>query len=654
MTNALHTNTTPADHDATVVRLIQESATLGVAERSRWLRATASRRDISPDVIEHVLAYWSIAEPARRFEGRVLGEMECHDLLGYGGFGAVFRGDWTMMPGQFRTVAVKVVAAPPYGDERQLSARVAAEAERLLQIRSPYTPQLFRVNVVRNGGDGPLIAMAMSLVDDALPLTDFARSQRLGFRGVLDLFLEVCSGVETLHHQGLVHRDLKPGNVLVNRRNAAPVIVDFGLVSLLGDDVIRERFSRGAGTPEYRAPEQSQSSEHPIGTSTDVYALGLILEELLWIASEQSAGTEAPHHMLSCVPDGFQDLMRELIDRCLHKTPGERPLHAGSLRKSLENIPWLAFRVPECLITISRKRTLPEPIEVAVVSVESPPSKADVAPRPVQSDGGGELRLPCWATDPPTIDLSIDGLLASEQIRWAGTLGIDRRLVLLPGLELVVVPAGRTTVSDDRERLGANRASGSNASPFLIAAQPISVGLVEQFINTAHRHAASLRLAGELGRLVIDAQDRTSPVRGLSFDDAELITRWLSERTGSEFDIPTELEWELGVRSLWAADALAPAPEAMEPGPAPPGVHWRGGAPKLLEVTASSYSRLADGAFAHVGTGSVKVARGVRRSLTNAARPLAFCRESRNRRQRATDVVVRLVCRLHREQPHVG
>jgi non-specific serine/threonine protein kinase/serine/threonine-protein kinase len=127
---------------------------------------------------------------------------------------------------------------------------------------------------------------AMEIVDGPW-ITRYCDTQRLDIRRRLELFLEVCRGIQHAHQRGVIHRDIKPSNILIQTEDRRPVpkIIDFGLAKAMGahltDRSLVTRIGQTVGTPEYMSPEQAGPAGFDVDTRTDVYALGIVLYELL-------------------------------------------------------------------------------------------------------------------------------------------------------------------------------------------------------------------------------------------------------------------------------------------------------------------------------------------------------------------------------------
>src|SRR5262249_46091040 len=120
-----------------------------------------------------------------------------------------------------------------------------------------------------------------------VPVTDFCDQSHLPVRQRLELFVSVCQAVQHAHQKGVIHRDLKPSNVLVTLHDRVPVakVIDFGIAKAVGqqltDKTLFTNFAQMVGTPLYMSPEQAQMSGLDVDTRADIYALGVLLYELL-------------------------------------------------------------------------------------------------------------------------------------------------------------------------------------------------------------------------------------------------------------------------------------------------------------------------------------------------------------------------------------
>jgi serine/threonine protein kinase len=210
--------------------------------------------------------------------GTVIGPYKIYEQIGEGGFGIVFMAE-QQKPIR-RKVAIKIVK--PGMDSRQVIARFEAERQALALMDHPNIAKVLDAGQTSTGRP----YFVMELVK-GLPITEFCDQGRLTPRERLELFANVCRAVQHAHQKGIIHRDLKPSNVLVTLQDGAPLVqvIDFGIAKALGqqltDKTVLTGFAQTIGTPLYMPPEQTALSKADVDTRSDVYALGVLLYELL-------------------------------------------------------------------------------------------------------------------------------------------------------------------------------------------------------------------------------------------------------------------------------------------------------------------------------------------------------------------------------------
>ncbi len=198
-------------------------------------------------------------------------------LLGRGGMGAVYEAEQDQPR---RAVALKVIR--PGMASPDLVRRFAREGDVLGRLHHPGIAQIYAAGV----GDDGQPYFAMELVGGA-PITRFCDDRRLSVRERLGLFVRVCEAVQHAHQRGVIHRDIKPSNVLVAEVDGrpAPKVIDFGIAKAAGpapaEATLLTGYGAVVGTPAYMAPEQAEPDQLDIDTRADVYALGVLLYELL-------------------------------------------------------------------------------------------------------------------------------------------------------------------------------------------------------------------------------------------------------------------------------------------------------------------------------------------------------------------------------------
>src|SRR5262245_41113886 len=216
--------------------------------------------------------------PVTEKPGTLIGPYRLMEQIGEGGMGLVFVAE-QQQPVR-RRVALKVIK--PGMDTRQVIARFEAERQALALMDHPNIARVLDGGTTENGRP----YFAMELVK-GVPLTQFCDDNRLTTRERLGLFVSVCQAVQHAHQKGIIHRDLTPSNVLVASHDGTPVakVIDFGVAKALGqqltDRTVYTQLTQMVGTPMYMSPEQAGQSSLDIDTRTDVYALGVLLYELL-------------------------------------------------------------------------------------------------------------------------------------------------------------------------------------------------------------------------------------------------------------------------------------------------------------------------------------------------------------------------------------
>jgi non-specific serine/threonine protein kinase/serine/threonine-protein kinase len=197
--------------------------------------------------------------------------------IGEGGMGEVWMAEQATPR---RHVAIKIIKAGM--DTARVVARFEAERHALALMDHPAIATVFDGGATAEGR--PYFAMEYIKGD---PITDYCDRHRLTTAERLELFVQVCEGVQHAHQKGIVHRDIKPSNVLVTLADGRPVpkIIDFGVAKAtsqhLTERTLFTELGVLVGTPEYMSPEQADLTGLDIDTRTDVYALGVLLYELL-------------------------------------------------------------------------------------------------------------------------------------------------------------------------------------------------------------------------------------------------------------------------------------------------------------------------------------------------------------------------------------
>ncbi len=197
-------------------------------------------------------------------------------LVGEGGMGAVYEAE---QEHPRRRVAVKVVK--PGWASSEMLRRFEQESQVLGRLQHPGIAQIYEAGVADTGfGSQPYFAMEFI---QGRSLLDYAETNRLNTRQRVEVMIKVCDAVQHAHQRGIVHRDIKPGNILVDE-NGQPKILDFGVARIIDSDArVTRQTDLGelVGTLAYMSPEQVLADPLELDARSDVYSLGVVLYELL-------------------------------------------------------------------------------------------------------------------------------------------------------------------------------------------------------------------------------------------------------------------------------------------------------------------------------------------------------------------------------------
>lgn len=272
-------------------------------------------------------------------------------LLGEGGMGSVFEAE---QEHPRRTVALKVIRSGILSAE--MLQRFERESQALARLHHPGIAQVYEAGAADYGwGTQPFFAMEFI---EGAPLDRYAKLHNLDTRQRLSLMIRVCEAVEHAHRRGVIHRDLKPGNILVDE-SGQPKILDFGLARVTDSDVqVTRQTDMGQllGTLAYMSPEQVLADPLAVDTRSDVYALGVILYELLagklpyTMSRKLHEAVEAIREQdaapLSAVSRLYRGDIETIVAKALEKDRERRYSSAAELaadlRRHLEDQPILA------------------------------------------------------------------------------------------------------------------------------------------------------------------------------------------------------------------------------------------------------------------------------------------------------------------------
>ena len=265
------------------------------------------------------------------------GDYELLEEIGRGGQGVVYRARQKSLN---RTVALKVIGLGPWATEAHLK-RFRREAEAAASLNHPCIVPIYEVGE-RDGA----CYFSMGLVEGG-QLDAILKREPMPIRRAVELMVKLARTVHYAHEHGILHRDIKPGNILLDKKGE-PHLTDFGLARLVETESTVTRTLEVMGTPSYMAPEQAAGNNTQLTRPTDVYGLGAVLYQLLTGHPPFAGGTtyETIRLVLDTEPRPPR-LLNPKIDRdlsticlkCLEKDPEQRYSSALALAEDFEH--WL-------------------------------------------------------------------------------------------------------------------------------------------------------------------------------------------------------------------------------------------------------------------------------------------------------------------------
>lgn len=301
------------------------------AEGARTMVATEAGKELVGSLDPATI----VSPPEDEKPGGRIGRYRLDQRIGEGGCGVVYLAE--QIEPVRRQVALKVIRLGM--DTERVVERFEMERQSLALMDHPNIARVLDGGATETGR--PYFVMEWVR---GSRITDYCDSMRLTLRQRIDLFIDVCKGIQHAHQKGVIHRDIKPSNVLVSDEDGKPVpkVIDFGVAKAIstapGAASADTSYDQFVGTPAYMSPEQADRKEHDIDTRNDVYSLGILLYELL------SGRTPFDHAELAVT--GITELRQILVERErpslietlitlppdeLNETGGQRGIDSGKL-----------------------------------------------------------------------------------------------------------------------------------------------------------------------------------------------------------------------------------------------------------------------------------------------------------------------------------
>ncbi len=275
-----------------------------------------------------------LAPPQEPSEIGRLGPYRVLKVLGAGGMGVVFQAEDTALK---RLVALKVMR-PTMALSTRARKRFLREAQATAQLTHDHIVRIHKVDEDRG-----VLFLAMQLLQGETLRERLKREQKLPMAEVLSIGRQIADGLAAAHERGLIHRDVKPGNIWLEQEHGRVTILDFGLVRPLDADARISHSGMIAGTPQYMAPEQAEGGA--VGPRADLFSLGCILYRMATgsvpfqgntvMAILRSLALEEPKDPRLLNPE-VPAKLADLIMRLLAKQPQQRPESAQEVRSALE------------------------------------------------------------------------------------------------------------------------------------------------------------------------------------------------------------------------------------------------------------------------------------------------------------------------------
>ncbi|MEZ6060540.1 MAG: SUMF1/EgtB/PvdO family nonheme iron enzyme [Planctomycetaceae bacterium] len=532
-----------------------------------------------------------------------IGQYEVVGIVGEGGMGIVFKAFDTRL---HRTVALKFLS-PQLAANANARRRFLREAQAAAAVVHPHVVTIHAVD------DSSLPFLVMEFIG-GLSLKDLLeRDGALQVREILRIGSQLASGLAAAHHQGLIHRDIKPGNILLENGVQRVKITDFGLARA-ADDVSMTRTGEVAGTPQYMSPEQARGEQ--IDQRSDLFSMGSVLYAMCTGRAPFRADTtmgvlkrvcdDAPRPIRE-VNAEIPDWLEAFVGRLLEKSPKNRIQTAAEAGDVLAH--YLACvqqpsQVVRPISPIARQQKnskrstasgwltalllifvllpciafwklypapkVPGEADGAGSSGVTLPVASPVPPLPPEGRAEPE-EIALTSTAPPVAVLPFDSATARHhQQVWADYLGVPVEYNVSLGMTFRLIPPGDFMMGEGAGYIDRNLqlaptdpywqfiigASGPVhrvriTRPFYMATTEVTVEQYRRFVEQSGYVTVGEQLHpnDRNWRKLSETSSDRNPVGYLTWNDCKALCDWLSQKEVAEYDLPTEAQWEFACRA---------------------------------------------------------------------------------------------------------
>ncbi|GIW10964.1 MAG: hypothetical protein KatS3mg061_2021 [Dehalococcoidia bacterium] len=390
--------------------------------------------------------------------GQTLGQYQIVELIGRGGMATVYRGIQTALG---RSVAIKVLP-PLLAADEAFVARFRREAMVVAGLAHPNILPVYDF-----GAFNGYLTIVMMYVQGGTLRARLGEPMAVG--AAVRLVAQVADALAYAHERGIVHRDVKPANILLARADWA-LLADFGIAHLADQRTLTLTGAK-VGTPEYMSPEQAAGE--PVDARSDLYSLGVVLYELLSGRVPYRAPTtlatlhlhlHAPLPPITAARPDLPPGLVAVVERALAKSPAERFASAAEFREALE-----ATLEPVPVVTLA-PATLAPPAAPSAPAAATPPRWRSLLPLVLAAGGGGVTAVLCLAL----LALSASGVLG-DLLRGGAAPATP---VLTPSAEGTPTPAsGALYVADFSSPQRAEWELGDGSQAFIANGQLIVTSL---------------------------------------------------------------------------------------------------------------------------------------------------------------------------------